>query len=98
MTVDPTGNVAKAQASELLRLFNEGKIDLWADEPLLRDLRAARIQERSAGGCRVVSPRDESGHGDSLSGLLQALLATSRLDHAAPSQIAGELICAGPED
>jgi phage terminase large subunit-like protein len=75
--IDPTGSVLKQQASTLLQTFAEGRVDMYAGD-LLRDLRKAQIEER-AYGFRVVSPRDESGHGDVLSAFLLALVAAENV-------------------
>lgn len=91
-TIDATGSNLREQAGQLLTVFNEGKIDLYPDEHLIRDLRAARVEERQY-GFRVSSPRDEHGHGDALSGFLLALLAARRLDFYQPAAVAGELCC-----
>ena len=90
-TIDPTGSNLKEQASQLLTQFNEGHIDLFPDEGLLRDLRAARIVEKQY-GFRIESPRDEHGHADRLSALLLGLLAARRLDYMAPTTVGGELL------
>lgn len=90
--IDPTGSNLREQAAQLLTTFNEGMIDLYPDEHLLRDLRASRIVERQY-GFRIESPRDEHGHGDTLSAFLLALLAARRLDHYMPAAVAGELVC-----
>ena len=91
-SIDATGTNLREQANQLLQVFNESRIELYPDESLLRDLRAARVEERQY-GFRVVSPKDETGHGDTLSAFLLALLASRRLDHFAPVAVQGELVC-----
>jgi phage terminase large subunit-like protein len=91
-TIDATGSNLREQANQLLQVFNESRIDLYPDDALLRDLRAARVEERQY-GFRVTSPRDETGHGDTLSAFLLALLAARRLDHVHPVKPNDELVC-----
>jgi phage terminase large subunit-like protein len=90
--IDPTGGNIKEQASALLRCFNDGAIDLYPDEGLLKDLSAARIAEKQY-GFRVESPRDASGHADRLSALLLALHAARRLDFVPALQPDDQLVC-----
>jgi phage terminase large subunit-like protein len=91
-TIDATGSNLKEQAAELMRVFGDGMVDLYPDENLLRDLRAARVTEKSY-GFRIESPRDAAGHGDTLSAFNLALLAARRLDYTMPAPVAGELVC-----
>jgi hypothetical protein len=51
------------QCGAMLEAFQNRSIELYNFEPLLADLRAIRIEERSY-GCRLVSPRGPNGHGD----------------------------------
>jgi hypothetical protein len=60
------------QAAALLAGFNDHSLDLFDYEPLLRDLRQARLEEKSY-GVRIVSPEVNGGHGDVLTAFTIAL-------------------------
>lgn len=50
-------------AAKLVEVFQERQIDLFNDQPLLRDLRRLMIVERSY-GLRLEASRDSTGHAD----------------------------------
>jgi hypothetical protein len=52
-------------------------------EPLRRDLLKLRVEDKSY-GVRLVSPRDETGHGDTASAFSLALLLAHELSARAP--------------
>lgn len=70
--VDPTGNNLKSMCSATLEAFNEANIELYPTAPLLADLRALRVVEKSY-GVRLDSPRGPAGHGDAATALSIAL-------------------------
>jgi phage terminase large subunit-like protein len=70
--VDFTGNNLKSMCSAMLEAFAEGRIELYQEPPLISDLRALRVEEKSY-GCRLVSPRGPNGHGDAATALSIAL-------------------------
>ena len=59
--------------------FRDGRIELYDDEDLLRDLRSMSLVERSY-GFRLESPRTrEGGHGDAGQAYVLALHGASKL-------------------
>jgi phage terminase large subunit-like protein len=60
------------QAAALLEAFNTRSLDLYDHPQLLRDLRQARLEEKSY-GVRIVSPEVNGSHGDVLSAFTIAL-------------------------
>jgi phage terminase large subunit-like protein len=68
----------QAQASTLIQSFNDHRVELFEHPDLRRDLHKLRIEEKSY-GYRLVSPRDEHGHGDVASAFCLGLLAASEL-------------------
>jgi hypothetical protein len=53
-------------------------LELYSDPDLKRDIQRMRIEERNY-GFRLVSPRDEHGHGDLGSAFALAMLAASEI-------------------
>lgn len=76
--VPPTGQNLRQMATATLEAFNDRRVALYEEPNLLRDLHRLRVEERSY-GFRLVSPRDEYGHGDMASAFQLALLAASQL-------------------
>jgi hypothetical protein len=69
----------QAMASVCIESFNDGRIELFEDTDLRRDLSRMRVEERPQ-GFRLVFPRDQqTGHGDLGCAFLLALLAASEL-------------------
>jgi len=69
-----TGPSIQVMAQEVLSAFTDKLIDLFPDDDLLADLSRISVIEK-AYGIKLVSPRDERGHGDSATALALALLA-----------------------
>src|SRR5262249_29567968 len=76
----PTAATLREIASLTIEVFGDHRLQLFPCEPLHRDLRKLRVEERSSGtSWRLVSPRDGDGHGDSFSAFSLALLIASEL-------------------
>jgi phage terminase large subunit-like protein len=88
---EPTGCQLRAGCAAVMEEFGEGRVDLFPDPDLLRDLANARIEERQY-GLRLTSPRDAAGHGDALSAFTLALTLARRMQ-AAPATVNRELLC-----
>ncbi len=58
-------------------------------ELLLADLRACKLVQRLAGGCRIAFAASESGHGDRLAALLQVLVPMLRAMGSMPLEAGG---------
>lgn len=71
--VTPTGPNLRDIATLVIESFGDGRLELYDCEPLRRDLLKLRVEEKSY-GCRLTSPRDEHGHGDTFSAFANALL------------------------
>jgi phage terminase large subunit-like protein len=90
--VDFSGGTLREMASEVLRVFRDGTLDLYPDGDLLADLRGLRLVEKSY-GTRLESPRSKSGgHGDTATALALALLGCKRLRQAGPPVIRRKLV------
>ncbi len=76
--VPQTGQNLQRMATVLIEAFNDRRVELYDEPDLRRDLTRCRIEER-AYGFRLVSPRDEHGHGDLGSAFTLAMLAASEL-------------------
>jgi len=76
--VPPSGQNLQRMATVLLEAFNDLRLELYPESNLHRDLTRLRVEERSY-GFRLVSPRDEHGHGDMASAFQLALLGASEL-------------------
>lgn len=76
--ITPSGKNLQAIASAVIEAFNDQRIQLFEDADLRRDLHRLRIEERSF-GFRLVSPRDQLGHGDMGTAFGLALLAATQL-------------------
>ena len=76
--VPPTAANLRAQATLVIECFNDHRLQLYPCEPLHRDLLKLRVEEKSY-GVRLVSPRDEHGHGDTASAFSLALLVAHEL-------------------
>ena len=62
----------------MIEAFADRRLDLYPDPDLKRDINRLRVEERSY-GFRLVSPRDEHGHGDLGSAFSFAMLAASEI-------------------
>lgn len=76
--VPQTGANLQQQASVLVQLFNDGLVRLYEQPDLRRDLTKLRVEERTY-GFRLVSPRDEHGHGDAASAFSLACVSASTM-------------------
>lgn len=76
--VTASGANLQRMASELIQSFNDRRVELYPHEDLRRELKKLRVEEKSY-GFRLVSPRDEHGHGDIASAFSIALIAASEL-------------------
>lgn len=76
--VQPTAANLREQATITLESFADRRLELFECEPLRRDLMKLRVEEKSY-GCRLTSPRDDHGHGDSFSAFANALLIAHEL-------------------
>lgn len=72
------GRNLQEMASRMIESFTDRRLSLYGDQDLRRDLLKLRVEERSY-GYRLVSPRDEFGHGDMASAFGMALLAAHDL-------------------
>lgn len=72
--VPPTGSNLQSIAARTIESFSDRRLELHDCPNLKRDLLKLRVEERSY-GYRLVSPRDETGHGDTASAFGLALLA-----------------------
>jgi hypothetical protein len=76
--IQPTGSVLRDTASRMVEYFSDRRIQLFPCEPLRSDLLKLRAEEKSY-GIRFVSPRDETGHGDSVSAMSLALMIAGEI-------------------
>ncbi|MDY0167438.1 MAG: terminase large subunit [Thermoguttaceae bacterium] len=91
--VDFTGPNLKYMATAVLGAFSEGIVELYDDANLVPDLRDLRLEER-AYGIRLVSPRNERGHGDAATAFSLSLLYARRIAGSGRSaRVDGELVC-----
>jgi hypothetical protein len=74
--IAPTGQNLQKIASALIEAFNDRRVELFDDPELRRDLNRLRVEERPY-GFRLVSPRDQLGHGDLGTAFSLAMLAAS---------------------
>jgi hypothetical protein len=73
------------QATALLSLFREQRIELYPDADLIADLRLCAISERTGNRLKLELARDERGHSDRLAALaLAAPFAIEALAHFEP--------------
>jgi phage terminase large subunit-like protein len=80
----------QTMASELIEGFNEaGRIELYEDRDLIRDLKKLRIVDRSY-GFKLDAPRDGTGHGDRGTAFSIALMQARLLRNAIPRRIRDE--------
>jgi len=84
--VPQTGPQLQKMATVLIEAFNDRRVELYPEGDLQRDISRLRIEER-AYGFRLVSPRDEHGHGDLGSAFTLAMLAASELAGKKPVTI-----------
>jgi hypothetical protein len=68
------GKAAQSMATELIESFTSGRIDLYDDPALLRDLRRLRLVERPS-GWKLDAPRTSEGHSDRAIALALAVLS-----------------------
>lgn len=71
----PTATNLRDVCTLLIESFTDRRVQLFPNEVLRNDLVRLRIEEMKSGGCRLVSPRDSNGHGDSATALGLALMA-----------------------
>lgn len=71
--VSQSGSNLQAMARTMIESFTDKRMELYEEANLKRDLLKLRVEER-AFGYRLVSPRDETGHGDTASAFSLALL------------------------
>lgn len=90
--VPQTGANLQKMATTVIEAFNDRRVDCFDDADLRRDLRRMRVEERSY-GFRLVSPRDEHGHGDVGSAFCLAMLAATEL--AAKKKVQVQILGAG---
>jgi len=83
--VQPTAQNLRAQATLVIETFNDRRFESFHCEPLKQDLYKLRVEEKSY-GIRLVSPRDETGHGDTFSAFALALLVGHELGNKRPMQ------------
>ncbi len=76
--VVPSAANLREQATLTIECFSDRRLMLYPCEPLRRDLLKLRVEEKSY-GIRFVSPRDETGHGDTFSAFSLALLVAHEL-------------------
>ena len=81
----PTAANLRTQASLLIESFQDRRLQLFNCAALRRDLLKLRVEERSY-GIRLVSPRDEHGHGDVASAFTLGLVKAHEL---AAEEVAG---------
>lgn len=77
--VPQTPKTLQQIATTLIEAFNDRRVTLYDDPDLKRDLHKLRIEERANNSFRLVSPRDELGHGDMASAFGFAMLAAAEL-------------------
>jgi phage terminase large subunit-like protein len=76
--VTATPKNLQTMATCLLEAFNDVRLELYDDADLRRDLTRFRVEEREY-GFRIVSPKDEYGHGDlGMAFALAMIAATER--------------------
>ncbi len=68
----------RQQATLTIEFFQDHRFQFYDCEPLRRDLHKLRVEEKSY-GCRLTSPRDGEGHGDTFSAFALALLIAHEL-------------------
>lgn len=90
--VHPSTSNTREICTQTMEAFSEHRIELFDDPRLLSDLRKLMVEEKGY-GMRLVSPRDESGHGDVASALGIALLTAKRRGFAEPRRINRPLFC-----
>jgi len=73
-----TGQNLQRIASAVIEAFNDGRIELYHEPDLRRDLTRLRVEERPY-GFRLTSPRDATGHGDLGTAFSLGLLGASEL-------------------
>lgn len=76
--VPQTGTALQRMATVLIEAFNDHRCELFEHPDLRRDLIRFRIEERSY-GFRLVSPKDQHGHGDVGSAFTLALVSGMEL-------------------
>jgi phage terminase large subunit-like protein len=92
--VPPTAANLRDQATLVIESFGDRRLLLYPCEPLRRDLLKLRVEEKSY-GCRLVSPRDGDGHGDTFSAFALALLVAHEIAGKKPV-VAGSMLGAKP--
>lgn len=76
--VHPTGANLQRLATATLEAFNDRRLRLYPDPDLMRDVQRFRVVEKSY-GFRLVSPRDNRGHGDLGTAFTLALVAAQEV-------------------
>ena len=84
--IAPTGANLRDQATQVIESFADHRFMFYQCEPLRRDLLKLRVEEKSY-GCRLVSPRDGDGHGDTFSSFGLALLIAHELAGKKPMAV-----------
>ncbi|BBO32382.1 terminase large subunit domain-containing protein [Lacipirellula parvula] len=84
--IPPVAANLRQQATLTIECFGDRRIQLYDCEPLRRDLNRLRVEEKSY-GCRLTSPRDGDGHGDTFSAFALALLMAHEVAGVRPFQI-----------
>jgi len=87
--VPPTAANLREQATLTIECFGDRRLEFYDCEPLRYDLRKLRAEEKSY-GFRLVSPRDEHGHGDTFSAFANGLLVAHEVTTKRPV-VAGTL-------
>jgi hypothetical protein len=78
--IQMTAKALTEMASACLEAFHDRRLELYEDSDLRRDITRWKLEERlGGGGYKLVSPRDEYGHGDMGSAFALAVLAASTL-------------------
>jgi hypothetical protein len=85
--VPPTGANLREQSTLVIEYFGDRRLELFPCDALYTDLLKLRVEEKSY-GCRLTSPRDGTGHGDTFSAFALALLCGHALAGERP-EVAG---------
>jgi hypothetical protein len=91
--IPATASNLREIASLTIESFNDHRLQLFPEDNLHRDLLKLRVEEKSY-GIRLVSPRDEHGHGDTFSAFANALLVAHEIAGKRPVVI-GSIVDGG---
>ncbi len=89
----PSASNLREQASLTIEYFTDRKLELAECPALLTDLLKLRAEEKSY-GIRLVSPRDETGHGDCFSAFALALVIGHEVSLKRPTHAGLVDVCA----